>query len=310
MHGAAEKKQLHLHPAFAAVMSDGSVITWGHARRGGDSSRVEHRLQEGVVHVARSCKAFAVVKLDGSVITWKMLVLKETVLASRIDSKLLHFFAAVKLDGSVITWGDAVGGGDSSRVRHRLQEGVVQVVGIADAFADVQSDGSVITWGHAREVGDSSRVEHQLQEDVMQIVGNACAFAAVKSNGSVITWGDAVGGGDRSHVEHRLFLGARGAPGAFEATSEWLKRHGFPNAGQFVLVSQAIDKLAWLEDAASAAGPSRALLLVDDLSRGHHLAKPLPDEQTRQALQQRGIPFEVFDPETSSWPQLAKQLAL
>ncbi|CAE8742076.1 unnamed protein product, partial [Polarella glacialis] len=103
---------------------------------------------------------------------------------------------------------------------------------------------------------------------------------------------------------------ARGAPGAFEATSEWLKRHGFPNAGQFVLVSQAIDKLAWLEDAASAAGPSRALLLVDDLSRGHHLAKPLPDEQTRQALQQRGIPFEVFDPETSSWPQLAKQLAL
>ncbi|CAE8601501.1 unnamed protein product, partial [Polarella glacialis] len=33
------------HRAFAAVKSDGSVITWGDADHGGDSTRVEHRLQ-------------------------------------------------------------------------------------------------------------------------------------------------------------------------------------------------------------------------------------------------------------------------
>ncbi|CAE8645418.1 unnamed protein product [Polarella glacialis] len=55
--------------AFAAVKSDGSVITWGDAGRGGDSALVAHRLQEGVVQVVFTSSAFAAVKSDGSVIT-------------------------------------------------------------------------------------------------------------------------------------------------------------------------------------------------------------------------------------------------
>ncbi|CAE8727963.1 unnamed protein product [Polarella glacialis] len=51
MRGAAQNQQLANHRAFAAVKSDGSVITWGYSGFGGDSSRVEHRLQKGVIGV-------------------------------------------------------------------------------------------------------------------------------------------------------------------------------------------------------------------------------------------------------------------
>ncbi|CAE8604569.1 unnamed protein product, partial [Polarella glacialis] len=53
-----------------------------------------------------------------------------TVSSSRVHGA----FTALKSDGSVITWGDAALGGDSSLVEHRLQRGVVQVVGNRAAF--------------------------------------------------------------------------------------------------------------------------------------------------------------------------------
>ena len=31
--------------AFAAILDDGSVVTWGHALCGGDSSAVQHKLR-------------------------------------------------------------------------------------------------------------------------------------------------------------------------------------------------------------------------------------------------------------------------
>ncbi|CAE8587978.1 unnamed protein product [Polarella glacialis] len=49
MRGDAQSKLLAIHHAFAAIKSDGSVITWGHSGKGGDSSRVAYRLQEGVL---------------------------------------------------------------------------------------------------------------------------------------------------------------------------------------------------------------------------------------------------------------------
>ncbi|CAE8632171.1 unnamed protein product [Polarella glacialis] len=51
MRGADHKTHFVIHPAFAAVKSDGSVITWG---QGGGSSRVELGLQRRCG--ARSCQ--------------------------------------------------------------------------------------------------------------------------------------------------------------------------------------------------------------------------------------------------------------
>ena len=71
--------------AFAAILADGSIVTWGHADCGGDSSAVRDQLK-GVQHIQA---------------TWGA-------------------FSAILEDGSVITWGHANYGGDSSAVQHKL----------------------------------------------------------------------------------------------------------------------------------------------------------------------------------------------
>ena len=88
------------------------------------------------------------------------------------------------------------------------------------------------------------------------------------------------------------YLSARGAEGAFEATAAWLLRHGFPNAQQLILVATALEKIDWLLEAQGRPG-GRPVLLVDDLTRGHHLAKPLPDTEMRMALEAAGLRAEV-----------------
>ncbi|CAE8602513.1 unnamed protein product, partial [Polarella glacialis] len=153
---AAKKEQpFSFGLAFAAIKDDGSVVTWGNANHGGDSSSVADKLQEGIFQIAGNASAFA----------------------------------TVKDDGSVVTWGMSFSGGDSSSVADKLQEGVVQVSGNVNAFAAVKEDGSVTTWGTADRGGDSSSVADKLQEGVVQVSGNGHAFAAIKDNGSVVTWG-------------------------------------------------------------------------------------------------------------------------
>ena len=56
--------------AFAALKSDGSVITWGWSGGGGDSSSVNQDLSSDVISIHAGPKLFAALKADGSVITW------------------------------------------------------------------------------------------------------------------------------------------------------------------------------------------------------------------------------------------------
>ena len=158
--------------AFSAIRSDGSVITWGDAGSGGDSSSVSAAL-DGTIDVIS--------------------------IVSTISS-----FAAIRSDGSVITWGNAGSGGDSSSVSAALDGtiDVTSIVSTSSAFAAIRSDGSVITWGDAGPGGDSSSVSAALDGtiDVTSIVSTISAFAAIRSDGSVITWGNASFGGDSSSV--------------------------------------------------------------------------------------------------------------
>ena len=55
--------------AFAVVKADGSVVTWGDERAGGDSRDVQDQLVN-VQHIYSTGSAFAAVKADGSVVTW------------------------------------------------------------------------------------------------------------------------------------------------------------------------------------------------------------------------------------------------
>ena len=55
--------------AFAAILDDGSVVTWGNAEFGADSSAVETQLKN-VQQIQASEGAFAAILEDGAVVTW------------------------------------------------------------------------------------------------------------------------------------------------------------------------------------------------------------------------------------------------
>ncbi len=121
--------------AFAALKEDGSVVTWGDAIAGGDSSAVSAALASDVSTIFSTESAFA----------------------------------ALKKDGSVVTWGDPSRGGDSSAVASQLASGVVQLIANSYAFIAIKADGSIITWGNPGGGGDSSAVTSQLVSGVVSI---------------------------------------------------------------------------------------------------------------------------------------------
>ena len=95
--------------AFAAILANGSVVTWGLALYGGESSAVQDQLRN----------------------------------VQRIEATR-SAFAAILLDESLVTWGDRFAGGDSFAVQHQLRN-VKHVQATSCAFAAILADGSVVS---------------------------------------------------------------------------------------------------------------------------------------------------------------------
>ena len=55
--------------SFSSILQDGSVVTWGDADFGGDSSAVQDQLK-GVQQIQANSGALAAILEDGSVVTW------------------------------------------------------------------------------------------------------------------------------------------------------------------------------------------------------------------------------------------------
>ena len=126
VHIGQTRLQRNRH-TFAAIIGDGSVVTWGRDDCGGDSSVVRDQLQN-VQQIQASHKAFA----------------------------------AVRGDRSVVSWGRASWGGDSGAVQHQLKK-VCCIQATRSAFAALLEDGSVVTWGSAPCGGDSRAVQGELK---------------------------------------------------------------------------------------------------------------------------------------------------
>ena len=89
-----------------------SVVTWGDAHCGGDSSAVRDQLK-------------GVTKIKGT----------------------LGAFAAILEDGSVVSWGHKWYGSDSAAVQDQLK-GVQDIQVTGAGFAAIREDGSVLCWGN------------------------------------------------------------------------------------------------------------------------------------------------------------------
>lgn len=202
--------------AFAALKSDGSVVTWGYAENGGDLSSTGSALDGSidVHHIYSSNAAFAALRADGSVVSWGnasaggdssavALALNGTVDVSAMASTAAAF-AAIRTDGSVVTWGDPNNGGDSSTVSSKLNGNVAvdALYSTMSAFAARRADGSVVTWGFDLFGGNSDAIATQLAGSVavIDVVATGSAFAALRADGSVVSWGSALDGGDSTAV--------------------------------------------------------------------------------------------------------------
>ena len=142
---------------------DGSVVTWGDAAAGGDSSRVQKQLVN-VRQLKASEAGFAAILEDGSLLAWGgvseeegCIPLPENLTNVTQVQACERAFAAIRSDGSVVTWGGQGSGGDSTAVQSRLRD-VQQIQAARFAFAAILKDGSVVTWGNRWGGGDSSAV--------------------------------------------------------------------------------------------------------------------------------------------------------
>ncbi|EIC22961.1 hypothetical protein Thi970DRAFT_00604, partial [Thiorhodovibrio frisius] len=210
--------------AFAALRADGSVVTWGLDKFGGDSTAVASEL-DGTIDVEQvfsNNKAFAALRADGSVVTWGnggtggddyqvANALDGTIDVEQVFSTV-EAFAALRADGSVVTWGSPGHGALSYTVASAL-DGTIDVEQVFSndmAFAALRTDGSVVTWGSSYYGGDSTAVASALDGTIAveQISGTSWggggAFAALRADGSVVTWGDSASGGDSTAVASAL----------------------------------------------------------------------------------------------------------
>ena len=155
--------------AFAALLNDNSVVTWGDTSNGGSNN--SGLTLDSVSSIYATRYAFAALNSDGSVYTWgnatyggaaddDLADLGEDGIADLLDgtvdvTKIFATdgaFAAIRTDGSVVTWGDAAYGGDSTTNTSlaALLNGTTDVVSISatdNAFTAIRADGSLVTWG-------------------------------------------------------------------------------------------------------------------------------------------------------------------
>lgn len=98
--------------AFAALLANGNVVTWGDPTFGGDSGHVQVQLQQ----------------------------------VQQIFSTY-YAFAALLSDRSVVTWGDPAFGGDCTEVQSQLRH-VQTISGTVGAFVAICADGLMLSWGN------------------------------------------------------------------------------------------------------------------------------------------------------------------
>ncbi len=180
--------------AYAALLANGSVVTWGYREGGGDPDFSRPISFNG----AKTVTAAPAGSLSSGV----------TEIYAMTGNSMA--FAALKEDGSVVTWGRSLTGGDSSTTYGgSLSSGVIAIYPGNGHAAALKSDGSVVTWGNNLTLGyylpktfpadpsySSTTLSHEvkaapegsLSSGVVAIYMGS-ANAALKEDGSVVTWG-------------------------------------------------------------------------------------------------------------------------
>ena len=182
--------------AFAVLKNDGSVVTFGDSRYGGDSTTVSNALASGVLALYSTKKAFAALK-GSRVVIWgsnsdggKIEAANVNALASGAMAVFStdSAFAVLKNDSSVVSWGHASFGGNSATVSTLLGN-VTAVYPTGSAFVALGTNKRAFAWGDSMCGGAMPAVAASTtQSDTMVVLTSRCAVVAVRGDGSVAAW--------------------------------------------------------------------------------------------------------------------------
>ena len=209
--------------AFAALMEDGNMRTWGAISDGGGVTVTAK--PEAIRSIYSTRDAFAVLGEGGKLVSWSDLRNGFTHPANltnvRDISCTLHAFAALTDTGNVVAWGDHSSGGSAPPGL----EGVRAIYATYKAFAALKEDGTVQAWGDPEHGGSMSdtNLYRGVPEDlagVRTIYASARAFAALKEDGTVQAWGNRELGGEGVPAGQGNVAAIFSTAGAFAALRE------------------------------------------------------------------------------------------
>jgi len=197
--------------AFAALLDNGNVVTWGHANDGGTIPEEIQCKLKNIKTIFSTVGAFAALSNDGNVFAWG----KESVGGKIPDDiqfelkkvKMIYSndraFIALLDNGRIFSWGDSNVGGI---IPNEIQEANVKMVFTAKrAFSALLNDESVRAWGCAYRGGRIPHEEQSKLKKVKMIFSNDGAFTALLQDGSCISWGGLCYGGKiPEHLQPRL----------------------------------------------------------------------------------------------------------
>ena len=212
------------HGNVAAILSDGSLWTWGSNGRGqlGNGTFVDSsvpvKIMDNVVKVSIGYEYMAAIKTDGSLWTWggnaygklgngktEDCATPEKIMDNVIDVSLGDYHsAAVTTDGRLWTWGGdydgRLGNGEDymdSYVPTPIMDNVESVsLGVLQSAA-ITRDGNLWMWGGGilgtGTVNEPSGIPIKILENVKSVYlsdTNLPCSAAILEDGSLWTWGD------------------------------------------------------------------------------------------------------------------------
>ncbi|MFZ6848839.1 hypothetical protein [Undibacterium sp. RuRC25W] len=193
--------------AYAALKTDGTVVTFGDPDAGGDSSSVQAQLTN-VTQVVGTNYDFVALRKDGTVVGWTgqfgwAIPTSTLTGVTNLTVNGIVGVATTKTDASAFGYAPDVDAADSSSVTTLLKS-VAQVYSTQTAFAALLTNGNVVSWGDLPRMQTSLNAVQSSLTNVKNIVSSEYAFAALKNDGTVVTWGDPTVGGDSSSVASQL----------------------------------------------------------------------------------------------------------
>lgn len=138
--------------AFAAVLSDSRVISWGVKEERQGFEEVQDELYD-LQDLRATSGAFCALRDDGHVVCWGTPSLGgvragSAPIVGRSLVSTLGAFGVLRVDGGVTSWGHPLAGGRATEVVQRQLTQVVELSSTEVAFTALREDGVLVRWGH------------------------------------------------------------------------------------------------------------------------------------------------------------------